>query len=324
MRAYVDLGAPVGSTTILKREGFDFSPATIRKDLGSLEQKGFITQPHTSAGRLPTHKGYRVYAEEALADKVGPPFEEAQHLRRQFESTQQQGRVDEIHGQLAAIICDVSRQLGLALAPRFERGIFERVELVRLDERRLLLVATIHRGPVRSLVIEVGSSVSQRDIEKVCQLLNERLGGLTMAEVRGTVRNRVDSASVGNPQLLRLVAEELESLANAGGDDLHVAGVRHIFLHPELRDSIEVAGLMDLVERKDGLADLLSGREGVVVTIGEENEAREMHKCSMVTASYDVNGAVGVVGVLGPTRMPYKRLVALVDYAATQAAELVS
>ncbi len=265
-----------------------------------------------------------MYAEEALADKVGPPFEEAQHLRRQFESTQQQGRVDEIHGQLAAIICDVSRQLGLALAPRFERGIFERVELVRLDERRLLLVATIHRGPVRSLVIEVGSSVSQRDIEKVCQLLNERLGGLTMAEVRGTVRNRVDSASVGNPQLLRLVAEELESLANAGGDDLHVAGVRHIFLHPELRDSIEVAGLMDLVERKDGLADLLSGREGVVVTIGEENEAREMHKCSMVTASYDVNGAVGVVGVLGPTRMPYKRLVALVDYAATQAAELVS
>ena len=321
VRAYVDLGAPVASSTILKREGFEFSPATIRKTLGDLEEKGFIAQPHTSAGRMPTDKGYRAYAEEALIDRREPTVEEAEHLRYQFETTRG-GRVDEIHSQLARIICDISNQLGLVLAPRFERAVFERLELVRLSERRLLLVATINLGPVRSLVIEVGSDVSQRHIDSVGRLLNERLGGLTLAEVRGTVRERVNSDS-GNPQLLRIVAEELESLAQGSGDDLHVAGVRHMFLQPELRDSDHAASLMDLVESRDGLASLLSGREGVVVTIGEENEAEEMRQCSMVTASYDVSGAIGVVGVLGPTRMPYKRLVALVNYAAIQAAEFV-
>ena len=322
VRAYVDLGAPVASSTLLKREGFGFSPATIRKTLGDLEEKGFIAQPHTSAGRTPTNKGYRAYAEEALADWRVLTLEDAEHLRHQFEVTRR-GRVDEIHSQLARIICDISSQLGLVLAPRFERAVFDGLELVRLSERRLLLVATINLGPVRSLVIEVGSDVSQRDIDKVGQLLNERLSGLTLAEVRGTVKDRV-SSDIGNPQLLRVVAEEIESLANSSSDDLHVAGVRHMFLQPELRDSDHAAGLMDFVESRDGLASLLSGREGVVVTIGEENEAEEMRQCSMVTASYDVSGAIGVVGVLGPTRMPYKRLVALVNYAAMQAAEFVS
>ena len=314
VRAYVDLGAPVASSTLLKREGFEFSPATIRKTLGDLEDKGFITQPYTSAGRLPTHRGYKAYAEEALAARRASSLAETEQLRRQRESTLRQG--DEIHSQLAKIICDVSNQLGLVLAPRFERGVFDRLELVRLSEHRLLLVATINLGPVCSLVIEVGSDVRQREIERVSILLNERLSGLTLAEVRGTLRERVDAGS-GNPQLLRMVADEIESIASAGGDKLHVAGVRHMFLHPELRDSDQAASLMDLVESKDGLVDLLSGREGVVVTIGEENEVE-------VTASYDVDGASGGVGGLGPTRMPYRRLVAIVNCAAIQAAEFAS
>ena len=324
VRAYVDSGTPVGSSTLSERESFEFSPATVRKTLASLEEKGYVSQPHTSAGRHPTDKGYRYYVEETVSDFVVLSPEEGERVRREFELFQQEGRVDEIHGQLAEIVGGVSHQLGIVLAPRFERGVVERLDLVHLAPTRLLLVATIQQGPVKSLVLEVGSSVSRRDLELVRQLLNERLAGLDLDQIRATARERVQSLSVGEPQLLRVVVDELESLSVHSGDALHVSGTRNIFVQPEFRDSLEVAGLIELLERKDPLADLLSGREGVVVTIGEENEAREMRSCSVVTASYDVNGATGVIGVIGPTRMPYERLLALVHYTASRAAEFIS
>jgi heat-inducible transcriptional repressor len=288
-----------------------------------LEEKGYLRQPHTSAGRVPTDEGYRAYVRE-IGEFGGVSPSEAVALRRQVEGAFGDGRADEIHGQLAEVIGDVSSLLGLVLAPSFEQGVFEGLELVGLTRRRLLLVATIRRGPVKSLVIEVESTVSRRDMASIARLLNERLAGLTMDEIRSTVRKRMQSASVKNPQLLRVVVDEIEALATATGDDLHVAGTRNIFVQPEFRDSLEIAGLMDLVERKDDLAHLLSDRQGVVVTIGTENEPREMHLCSMVTASYAVGGGGGVLGVIGPTRMPYERLVALLNYAATRAPELVS
>ena len=324
VRAYVDLGTPVGSQTILRREGFDCSPATIRKALGTLEDKGYIQQPHTSAGRLPTTRGYRLYVEDTLGEPPRLSLPHVGRLRSQLESKLREVRVDEIQGQLAEIIGDVSHQLGLALSPQFEQGVLGSLELVRLAESRMLLVAAIQHGPVRSLVIEVSCTVSQRDLEGVVRLLNERLGGLSLSEVRDTVRERVGGAVVGNPQLLRVVVEEIESMAAPSADELRVAGASNILLQPEFRDSGDMAGLLDLMDRKTELAHLLAEREGVVVTIGEENEAQEMHLFSLVTASYDVNGAVGVIGIMGPTRMPYDRVVALVDYAASRAADLVS
>ena len=324
VRAYVDLGTPVGSNTILRREGFDCSPATIRKALGTLEDKGYIQQPHTSAGRLPTTRGYRLYVQDTLEESPRLLVPHMVHLKSQLESKLREVRADEIQGQLAEIIGDVSHQLGLALAPQFEQGVLDSLELVRLAQSRQLLVATIQHGPVRSLVIEVSCTVSQRDLEGVARLLNERLDGLCLSEVRDTVRERVEDAVVGNPQLLRVVVDEIEAMAAPSADELHVAGASNICIQPEFRDSVEMAGLLDLMERKTELAHLLSEREGVVVTIGEENQAQEMRLFSLVTASYDVNGAIGVIGIMGPTRMPYDRAVALVNYAASRAADLVS
>ena len=324
VRVYVDLGTPVGSNTILRREGFDCSPATIRKALGTLEDKGYIQQPHTSAGRLPTTRGYRLYVKDTLGEPPRPWLPDVARLRSQLELKLREVRADEIQGQLAEIIGDVSHQLGLALAPQFEQGVLRNLELVRLAASRLLLVVTIQHGPVRSLAIEVSSTVSQRDLECVARLLNERLAGLSLSEVCDTVRERVGGAVVGNPQLLRVIVDEIESMAAASADELHVAGASNICVQPEFRDSVDMAGLLDLMERKAELAHLLSEREGVVVTIGEENEAQEMHLFSLVTASYDVHGALGVIGIMGPTRMPYDRVVALVDYAASRAADLVS
>ena len=321
VRAYVDLRTPVGSRTILRREGFEFSPATMRKTLSNLERKGFAQQPHTSAGRLPTDEGYRYFVDEGETETVNLTAEEFEALRSSLEEMFQQVRADEIHAQLATILGDVSNQLGLALAPRFEQAVFQRLELVRLTSQQLLLVATLGRGPVQSLVVEVDSEVSEADMIAVRQMLNERLAGLTMTEIRSTARERL--GGMRTPQLLRVVLDEIGSLRAPDGHGLFVAGARHIFEQPEFSDSSEVAGLVDLLERKEVLADLLACREGVVVTIGEENEPMEMRQCSVVTASYTTQDAVGVLGIIGPTRMPYRRLLALLNYTASRAADFV-
>jgi len=320
VEAYIDLGNPIASQTLCQREDWEVSSATIRNALARLERKGYVKQPHTSAGRIPTDKGYRFYVAQRMTEGG---FKEEEDLQFQLEARLQDGSYEEILGQLARSIGDISHQLGLVMSPRFEQGIFHQLELVYLAENRLLLVVTISQGLVKSLVIEVDSRVSQDDLEMMGRLLNERLHGLTMAEIRRSVRERVRSLRTGNPQLLRVVAAEIQGLAYPSGADLHVAGTGNICLQPEFHDPLKVAGLMELVEEKDVLAHLLSMREGVVITIGKENVPRAMQLCSMVTASYEVDGALGVIGVIGPTRMPYGRVVTLVNCAALRAAALV-
>lgn len=321
VRVHVDLGSPVGSAGLLERERLEVSPATIRKTLVSLEEKGYLRQPHTSAGRLPTNKAYRFCATHAIE---GQDLTHIGVLRRQLEAKLQQLSADEIHGQLAAIIGDLSMQLGLVLAPTFEQVRLRRIELVRLAEGRLLLVAALESGPVHSLAIEVGSSVDPGEVAGVSTRLNERLSGLTLAEVRETVRERIGPMVRGQQDLLRLVIERIERMTAPAGPSLHVAGARHICAQPEFRDSLHVAELLDLVEHRDELAELLSDREGVVVTIGEEHDPQGLRLCGLVTASYEVHGAVGVIGVMGPARMAYDRVMALVNHTASRAPELVS
>lgn len=325
VRAHVDLGAPVGSSSLLERERLDVSPATIRKALASLEDKGYVQQPHTSAGRLPTNKAYRFYATHALDRSPAADGMALGMLRRQIEAKLQQVSADEIHGQLAEIIGDVSMQLGLVLAPRFEQVVIERLELVRLSVGRLLLVVAFDTGPVHSLVIEVGTTDDPEEIAGVAARLNERLAGRTVAEARATVRERMrDLGSGFEPELLRAVVDRFQSLEQPPAEALHVAGARNICVQPEFRDATSMADLFDLMEHRDVMAGLLSDREGIVVTIGDENERDELHLCSLVTASYRVHGAIGVIGVMGPTRMPYDRVVALVNYAARRAPDLVA
>ena len=323
VEAYIEVGTPVGSKTLCGREDWGVSSATIRNTVARLEEKGYVEQPHTSAGRIPTDKGYRHYVVQRMEDGgFAPEEEEEVRLREQLEAQLREGNFEEILGQLAKVLGDISHQLGLVMTPQFEQGVFHQLELVHLAENRLLLVVTIRQGLVKSLMIEVDSQVSRNELELMSRLLNERLHGLTMAEIRRSVRQRLQALHPGNPQLLRAVTEEIEVLAGPSGVGLHVAGTHNICLQPEFHDPFKVAGLMELVESKEALVHLLSAREGVVVTIGKENSPRAMKLCSVVTASYEVNGARGVIGVIGPMRMPYGRVVNLVNCAAVRAAGL--
>ncbi|MEW6749550.1 MAG: heat-inducible transcriptional repressor HrcA [Candidatus Latescibacterota bacterium] len=324
VEAHIELGEPIGSRTLCERQDWDISSATVRATLARLEDLGFVTQPHTSAGRVPTDKGYRFYvAQRTSQGGFGQEAEEVR-LREELERRLREGSYDQILAQLAQVLGEVSHQLGLVMAPRFEQGLFDRLELVQLASNRLLIVLSIRHGLVKSLVMEVDSLIHRDELEAMARLLNERLHGLSMAQIRRSIRERVSSLHTGNPHLLKAVTDEIQSLALAAAADLHVAGARNICLQPEFHDPARMAELMDLVERRDLLVRLLSARKGMVITIGKENLAQAMQLCSVVTASYEVNGAWGVIGVVGPMRMPYGRVVNLVNCAADRAAWLAA
>jgi heat-inducible transcriptional repressor len=323
VEAHVEIGAPIGSEWLARREGWALSSATIRTVLAGLEEGGYLRQPHTSAGRVPTEKGYRAYVAHRLRDGgFADAADLTEQLPEEMEALLSEGDCEEILGQLAQVIGQVTHQLGLVLAPRFEAGVFHRLELVRLAEGRLLLVVTVQRGLVRSLVLEVDATVSTDELDGLARGLNERLHGLTMAEIRRSGRERL-AAMRGNPQLVRAVTEEIAVLAGPGETELYVAGSGYLCLQPEFHDPAVVADLAQLLESREALASLLRDRRGVVITVGLDNVPPAVRHCSMVTASYEVAGGLGVIGVIGPMRMPYGRVVNLVNLAACRAASLV-
>ena len=323
VEAYVSAGDPIGSRILSERKDMDISSATIRNTLAVLEERGYVRQPHRSAGRVPTDSGYRFFVENAMTTGVWNSKVD-EKLKERLEAELREQELDAIVGQLARVIGDISEQLGLVMAPRFEQGVFERLELVQLATDRILIVISIEQGLVRSMTIEIDTQISREQLEATNRLLNERLGGLTMAEIRNSGQDRLLSIESGDPQLIRLVAEEIERLTGPHGNELYVAGTRNICLKPEFNNSPAMADLMDLVEERESLARFLMDRQGVVVTIGNENRPEAIRGCSVVTSSYRINGAMGVIGVIGPTRMADREVVTLVNYAAWRAAGLTN
>ncbi len=318
--AHVDTGAPVGSEWLTRRQAWGLSPATIRAVLLRLDEAGYLRQPHTSAGRVPTAMGYRAYVADRFRDDgFAADAAAAENLPGPATGPFGEGDCERLLGQLAQAIGEVTHQLGLVLAPRFAAGVLQRLELVRLSSGRLLLVVTITGGAVHSLAIASDAVATNSDLEALAAALNERLHGLTLAETRRSGRQRLAGAP-GDPQLVQAVTDGIAGLSGPGETELHVAGTGHLCRQPEFQDPVLLADLVQLLESREVLASLMRDRRGVMVTVGLGDVSPAVRHCSMVTASCDLAGRVGVVGVIGPMRMPYGRVVNLVNRAASQAA----
>jgi len=323
VRAHVGSGLPVGSNTLSEEHNLGVSSATIRATLAALEEKGCLQQPHTSSGRIPTERGYRHYVLQCMEGETRGTELPGQEFNCQLELQVDEGDIHVILSQIAQAIGDVSKQLGLVLSPRFDQSVLRTVELVTLSKERILLVVSLESGLVKSLVVECQGCFSRSDIEAVNSILNERLGGLSLSEIGDTVRLRMQSLLVRDSVLLRSVVDEIETISHSSESELYVAGASNLCLQPEFEESLQVAGLLDLAEKKDVLARIMQDRRGIVVTIGEEHSLTPLQQCGIVTASYELDGDIGVIGILGPTRMPYGSLMGLVKHAAIRASQLV-
>lgn len=313
---YVATADPVGSRAIATQFDMGLSSATIRNTMQDLEDMGYISQPHTSAGRIPTDRGYRIYVDNLLS----PEKLSAVDKKRIQASISDAGRtVEAILGQSTRILADIAQQMGVAVAPKFEKGKLTRLQLVPLSSEKMLVVLVVKSGLARSLILEVEANLPESDLALLESILNERLNGLTLGEIRRTVSDRLQSVG-GSPRLLKLFIDPDSAVWNdSAGTEMHVMGTDNLLSQPEFSDQAELIEFMRTVEDHEKLLSGIpdsSEAPGVVVRIGGENTLAEMRRCSVVSAKYKIGHIEGRIAVVGPTRMRYSKLLSIVEYAA--------
>lgn len=325
IRTFVDTAEPAGSRTVARRFDLGVSPATVRNTMSDLEEKGYLTHPHTSAGRVPTDLAYRFFV-----DRLMEPFPltlaEQQTIHREVGGDGAPSAVERLVRQAAQALSLISNELGLAILPRLKDAILEKVELVQVSTSKVLMVATIKSGVIRTLYVDLPVEVPRDALVQLTVILNERLAGQTLSEIRGTLPERLQGArpqDAGARELLNIFVQsgaELFDLKELDSDALHLGSASVLASQPEFESGESLKGLIELTEQRELLADVVGRRKHrgqLQITIGGENDPTELSDFTLVTAEYEAGGLQGVLGVIGPTRMPYEKVVAIVDYTSS-------
>lgn len=332
IRTYVETAEPAGSRTVVRRQRLGISPATVRNTMSDLEEKGYLFHPHTSAGRVPTDLAYRHYVDSLIA----PPrlhSTEWSSLRVELEQAGEGRAVETVLRRAAQVLGLLTQDLGVAIAPRIDEAALERVELIRLSEEKVLLVLALKSMGVRTVFVDIPASIPETTVAVVSQVLNERLSGLPLREIRATLSDRLRDSlpveGVGASELLNVFVQQAEEwfVAPAGADgELHLGRTSVLAEQPEFSSGERLRALIELTERRDLLTQLVAPRvgDGPRVTIGVEHGEPTLAEFTVVTSQYSIRGMHGVIGVIGPTRMPYERVIALVDGTSKLVSEFLA
>ncbi|MBD3290811.1 heat-inducible transcription repressor HrcA [candidate division KSB1 bacterium] len=316
IKNFVIKAAPVGSRAVAKEH--DYSPATIRNVMMDLEDKGFILQPHISAGRVPTDKGYRYYVDGIM--KIEElTANEKQQIKQQIGTEALD--IDKILEKSCQALCKISNLLGVVLSPRFFSGKFKKLELVKLSENILMVIISIESGLVKTITMEVTSDIPKSKLEETARILNERLQNLTLREINDTIGKRMRDVSGGDDQLIDYFVSSANKLFVFEDDHMHLSGAQNIVNQPEFADREKVHKILELLDNKKILIHVLNdtdSNDNITITIGKENKKELMKNCSLVVASYKIGSVSGTMGVIGPTRMYYPKMISIVDFIATE------
>jgi heat-inducible transcriptional repressor len=322
IRTYVETAEPAGSRTLSRRFGLGVSPATIRNTMSDLEEKGFLFHPHTSAGRVPTNKAYRLFVDELLAL---PAIVTSESGRMTEELTSGASAIEAILRRAAQTLGVLTQELGVALGPRLGSSVLRRLELVRVSNERLLMVLSLDGGVVRTVFVEVYGEIADSAVTQVTAVLNERLAGLSLEQIRSSLGMRLRDTAAGPggaSELLNIFVQEGEQLFDAalplGQENVMLGQASLLAEQPEFSEADRMRRLIALTERPDALAEAIRQRTapGVSITIGTEHSDPRLEEFTVVTAEYHVGALSGVIGVIGPTRMPYERVISLVSHTS--------
>ncbi len=314
---YIRDGAPVGSRTLAKTAGLDLSPATIRNVMADLEEVGLVATPHTSAGRVPTAQGYRLFVDSLLQVE---PLDERQMAQIGQRLTPQMGT----HGLLSKVselLSAMTHFVGMVTVPRRDQFALRHIDFVALDPERVLVILVFTDNEVQNRIVHTRRAYSPAELERTANYLNQHFAGLPLPTIRERLRVELREARSEMDRLLAVVADVAEgAFAPEGEDDMLVSGQTQLMGVQDLSDLERLRELFEAFSRKKELLQLLEGcahAQGVRLFIGEESGVAPLGQCSVVTAPYGVDGRVlGVLGVIGPTRMAYDRVIPMVQATA--------
>lgn len=312
---YIADGQPVGSRTLARAAGMDLSPATIRNVMSDLEELGLIASPHTSAGRIPTARGYRVFVDTMLTVRR----EDLSVATAAAATGIEAGQPQRVFSHAANLLSNLSQFVGVVMAPR-RSSVFRHIEFLSLSERRVLVIIVSPEGDVQNRIIHTQTVFTQTQLLEAANFLNAHYAGLTMEAVRERLKTEVDMLR-GEIASLMQAAVDVDTEDAGQQDAVVIAGERNLLSVSEFSNDMgNLRRMFDLFEQKTQLLRLLdvsAQAQGVRIYIGGESQVVPYQDLSVVTAPYEVDGqVVGTLGVIGPQRMPYERMIQIVDVTA--------
>ncbi len=320
---YITDGQPVGSRALSKYSGLDLSPASIRNVMADLEELGFIASPHTSAGRVPTARGYRFFVDTLLTLKPLANVEISQ-LEGQLHAQNTQKLVT----SASQLLSDLTHFAGVVITPRRSVG-FRHIEFLKLSETRILLILVTPEGDVQNRIIVTEKSYSPSELTEAANILNQNYAGLTFDEIRARIRDELKQLTADMTQLMTAALDAGSQAASESSEEVVISGESNLLDSQDLSSNmVNLRKLFELFDRKTGLLQLLdvsSRAQGVQIFIGGESGVEPLDECSVIAAPYQVDGqVVGTVGVIGPTRMAYERVIPIVDITARLLSSLLT
>ena len=310
IKNYMETGEPVGSRTISKLPELNLSSATIRNEMSDLEDMGYILQPHTSAGRIPSDKGYRFYVDEILREKE---IETEAFKDLMFKKVD---RLETLLKQLAKIIARDTNYAAMISGPSIHSNKVKFLQLSKIDNFKLLLVTVAEGNIINNKIIDIDSEISESEILNLNLLINTSLNGLTVEEINLSIMNKLRTDAGVYGDIVDKVLREVAAVFKSATDNLEIytSGTTNIFKYPEISDREKASQLVNAFEEKDKLKEILAGvndddNEGIRVYIGNEVPISDMRDLSVVTANYEIGeGLRGSIGIVGPKRMDYEKV----------------
>lgn len=321
---YINTAEPVGSRTISKKYLTGTSPATIRNEMADLEEMGYIEQPHTSAGRIPSDKGYRHYVDKIMEQKL---FSDVQNsiIRKEFLDTL--GEIDRLVKHASKLLSQMTQYTSIAMTPQLSRTSLKHIQLIRIDFATVLAVIITDAGIVKNSVLRLLEDVKPVVLERITNMLNEKLAGLYIEEIEDIDIEYMLNNSLGHGEIIEQILPELiQTLLYSDTAEIYYDGAANILNLPEYSDINKARSFLNTLEEKDILFRVLNGtKNDIDISIGSENKIEQLKDCSLITATYKINGkTIGSIGVIGPTRMEYSKAISVVECMTNNLSEILT
>lgn len=326
IRNYLETGEPVGSRTISKYTDLNLSSATIRNEMSDLEEMGYIIQPHTSAGRIPTDKGYRLYVDNMMSEKIAELDEREKTLeQREDILIEKVDKVETLLKNMAKMLATDTNYAAMVTTPKHKGSKIKFIQISALGEEQLLCVVVSEGNLISNKIINI-KGIDNEELLKLNMLINTNLAGLTLEDINLALIQKMAQAAGENSALVDEVINAVTDAIKVNDDlEIYTSGATNIFKYPELSDTERASGFLSAFEEKQPLESLINEVEtetGIQVYIGNETPIQNMKDCSVVTATYELeDGIKGTIGVIGPRRMDYEKVVETLRVVKKQLAD---